>query len=94
MDLSDQIELLQEKVQQLLRQYHAVQKENLRLTKENQQWKEKFEHKHEQTQQLQQKVEALRITSSGLTDDVKKDLEKRINGYLKEIDKCLTLLNA
>lgn len=94
MSLSQKIEAVNTKLQQLLRQYYYLQKENQRLAKENQQLKDQFEIKNRQVQQLQQKVETLKLTSISLNDDVKKDLEKRINGYLKEIDKCLELVNG
>lgn len=94
MSLSNQIQSLNDKLQQLLKQYQAVQKDNQRLMKENNQLKEKYDKQIQQMQQLQQKVETRNIISSGLPEEVKKDLEKRIQGYLKEIDKCLTLLNG
>jgi chromosome segregation ATPase len=94
MDLSQQIQKVTDKVQLLLKQYHDAQKEVQKLTKENTSLKNLVEEKNQQTLQLQQKVEALRLTSVSLNDDVKKDLEKRINVYLKEIDNCLALLNG
>ncbi|HEX8334750.1 MAG TPA: hypothetical protein VF622_19155 [Segetibacter sp.] len=94
MDLSQQIQTVTDKVQLLLKQYNDAQKEVQKLTKENASLKSLVEEKNQQTLQLQQKVEALRLTSVSLNDDVKKDLEKRINVYLKEIDNCLALLNG
>jgi chromosome segregation ATPase len=94
MDLSQQIQTVTDKVQLLLKQYNDAQKEIQKLTKENASLKLLVEERNQQTLQLQQKVEALRLTSVSLNDDVKKDLEKRINVYLKEIDNCLALLNG
>jgi chromosome segregation ATPase len=94
MDLSGQIQQVTDKVQLLLKQYNDAQKEVQKLSKENASLKSLVEEKNQQTLQLQQKVEALRLTSVSLNDDVKKDLEKRINVYLKEIDNCLALLNG
>jgi ABC-type transporter Mla subunit MlaD len=94
MDLSQQIQHVTDKVQLLLKQYNDSQKEIQKLLKENAALKTLVEEKNKQTLQLQQKVEALRLTSVSLNDDVKKELEKRINVYLKEIDNCLALLNG
>ena len=94
MDLSQKIQHVTDKVQLLLKQYNDAQKEVQKLTKENASLRTLVEEKNQQTLQLQQKVEALRLTSVSLNDDVKKDLEKRINVYLKEIDNCLALLNG
>lgn len=94
MDLSDQIQKVTDKLQLLLAKYRDAQKEIQKLIKENTSLKNLVEEKNQQAFQLQQKVEALRLTSVNLNDDVKKELEKRINVYLKEIDNCLALLNG
>ncbi len=94
MDSSQQIQNITDKIQLLLKQYTDSQKEIQKLIKENTSLKKQVEEKNIQSEQLQQKVEALRLTSVSLNDDVKKDLEKRINSYLKEIDNCLALLNG
>lgn len=93
MSLSAQIESVNEKLQTLLKQYNSLQRENQRLIKENGEIRRQFEAKSQQAQQLQQKFEAIKLTSGEMNEDMKKDLEKRINGYLKEIDKCLNLLS-
>lgn len=94
MGLSQQINSLDNKLQLLLKEYHIVQKENKRLAKENLQLKQQYEQSKSDVQMLQQKTEALKLTSTGLNEDLKKDLDKRISGYLREIDKCLKLLNG
>lgn len=94
MDLSEQIQKVTDKLQLLLAKYRDAQKEIQKLIKENTSLKNLVEEKNQQAFQLQQKVEALRLTSVNLNDDVKKELEKRINVYLKEIDNCLALLNG
>ena len=94
MVLSNQIQQLLNKVQLLLKQYAHSQREVQRLAKENEALKNRLQLKSEQVTQLQQKIEALGFTSVNLNDNAKKDLEKRINIYLKEIDNCLALLNG
>ena len=94
MSLTTQIEAVSNKLYHLVKQYQHLQKENQRLEKENHQLKQQSEQRIQQSQQLQQKMEALKITSGDLSEDMKRDLEKRVNGYLKEIDKCLKMLNT
>ena len=94
MALNEQIQSVTDKLQLLLKQYNDSQKEVQKLTKENLSIRNQLNEKTEQVSKLQQSVEALRLTSVGLNDDVKKDLEKRINVYLREIDNCLALLNG
>lgn len=92
--LNQQIQQVTDKVQLLLKQHAEAQKELSRLSKENSLLKSQLEQKDKQVFQLQQKVEALRLTSVNLNDDVKRELEKRINAYIREVDNCLDLLNG
>jgi predicted nuclease with TOPRIM domain len=93
-DMQVQIQRIEDRVQQLLKEYNAAQKEILRLQKENERLTEQLRTQTEQARQLHQKVDAQGFASSNLEEKVKKDLEKRINGYLKDIDKCLALLHS
>jgi predicted nuclease with TOPRIM domain len=92
--MQEQIQRIEGKVQQLLKEYNLAQKEIQRLQKENNRLTEQLHTQTELGHQLQQKVDSLKVTTSGLSDNTKKDLEKRINTYLKDIDKCLALLHS
>jgi len=94
MEMQDQIVRIEDKVQHLLKEYNAAQKEIQRLQKENTKLTEQLQSQTAQAKQLHQKVDSLKYTTSTLEDHSKKDLEKRINTYLKDIDKCLALLHA
>jgi len=37
-------------------------------------------------------VEVLKVTSGSLGEEDKKAMEKQINGYIREIDRCIALL--
>jgi len=91
---TNQIQQVADKVQLLLKHYHESQKNLQKLFKENASLQQQLADKNDQVAKLQQSVEALRLTSSNLNEDVKKDLEKRINTYLREIDNCIALLNG
>jgi hypothetical protein len=41
---------------------------------------------------LEQKLTALKMASGSLTVTEKKDLEKRMNTYIREIDRCIAML--
>ena len=94
MALTQQIQQVSDKLQLLLKQYNEAQKEVQKLKKENASLQNQLQEKITQALKLQRSIDSLRLTSVGLNDDVKKDLEKRINVYLKEIDSCLALLNG
>ena len=92
--LQDQLLQVREKLQLLLKQHSNALKEIQQLTKENQNLRNQIEVRSLQTAKLNEKVDALNISSMLMGNEAKKELEKRINGYLKEIDKCLALLNT
>jgi lipid II:glycine glycyltransferase (peptidoglycan interpeptide bridge formation enzyme) len=93
-ELSVQIKNIQDKLQQLLKQQALLQKENLRLKKELEKAGAFSEEKEQALHTLQQQVDVLKMGSGNLSETEKNALGKRIDGYLKEIDKCLALLNT
>jgi chromosome segregation ATPase len=93
-DMQDQIQRIESKVQQLLKEYNNAQKEIHRLQKENEHLSKQLQSQTEQANQLHQQVDTQTLSGSKMEDKAKKDLEKRINTYLKDIDKCLALLHS
>ena len=89
-----QLKSIQQKLQQLLKLYDAVQKENAQLKKEAEKQKIIIHSKTEQIELVQQKLDAVQVGVNNWSDEEKINLQKRIDAYLKEIDKCLSLLNA
>ncbi len=94
MAMHEQLVRVREKLQQLLKQHHNALKEIQQLTRENQGLKKQLEEGKLQTSRLNTKVDALQISTITTSAESKKELEQRINGYLKEIDKCLNLLKT
>ncbi len=93
MTVDNHIKRINDKLQQLLKQYQVLQKENERLKTAIKKSELEREAKMQQAEQLEQQVYILK-TSTGQMDAVdKKAFEKKINQYLKDIDKCITLLS-
>ncbi|HVZ56911.1 MAG TPA: hypothetical protein VG870_09670 [Chitinophagaceae bacterium] len=92
-DLEIQLRTIQEKLQQLLRQYQALQKDNLRLQRELEACGQHNQQQQQTIERLRQQIEVLKISSGNWNEQDKKSFEKRINGYLREIDRCITLLS-
>ena len=90
--LNDDISRINEKLQLLLKQYHALQKENDRLKLDLEQKKIGEKEMKERASLLQQQVEIAKISSGQAGQEVKSELEKRINTYIKEIDQGIALL--
>jgi archaellum component FlaC len=93
-DMQEQINRIENKVQQLLKEYNTAQKEIQRLQKENEHLSRQLQLQTAQANELHQRVDVQFFSASNPDDKAKKDLEKRINTYLKDIDKCLALLHS
>lgn len=92
-DINSQLQLLQTKLQALLKNYKQLQNENVQLKKElGKKSAEAIEAK-EKLQTIQQQIDVLKLSKNGFDETEKVVLGKRIDIYLKEIDKCLVLLN-
>lgn len=92
-DLEVQLKRIQDKLQQVLKDHSALQKENLRLKEELDKNRNQT-FTHQQTiEGLRQQVDVLKITSGDWDETDKKEFEKRINSYIKEIDRCIALLS-
>jgi hypothetical protein len=92
-DLEIQLKRIQDKLQQVLKDYAALQKENLRLKEELDKNRTQSFANQQNIEDLKQQVEVLKITSGNWEEGDKKEFEKRINSYIKEIDRCIALLS-
>lgn len=91
--MQEKIKEIKEKLQLLIKQYQQLQKENLMLNSQLAKSKIDLAEKHQTIQTLQQKITTTQISSSQLNSQDKQIIEKRITGYIKEIDTCLSLLS-
>lgn len=93
MTVDQQFTILNEKLQQLLKQYNRLQKENDRLKEELLQARNKETEGHRRVEELQQQMSILKLASGEMNEKDKKEFEKKINQYVKEIDKCISFLS-
>jgi hypothetical protein len=93
MTVDQQFNSINEKLQLLLRQHARLKKENeaLRLRLESEQ--ESRKALEEGVTELQNVVTIMKLAAGNLNDREKKDFEKQINRYVKEIDRCIALLS-
>lgn len=92
-NLEAHIKLINEKLQQLLKNHVALKKENDNLNDEAKKLRQKEEDYKSTLYELDQKVNILKAASGQMTEADQKEFEKRINQYIKEIDKCIGLLS-
>lgn len=90
----EQAKRILEKLQQVLKVNAALRKDKEVLQQEIAQHKTKMDLAQETIAKLDQQVELLKFTGTPMTDEEKKQFERRINTYLKEIDKCITYLEG
>jgi hypothetical protein len=88
-----QFKRIQEKLQQLLKEYQAMKKENMRLQKELSLAQNENLEKKQNIEILKEQVSILKLSAGDMNAADKKELEKKINGYIKEIDRCIALLS-
>lgn len=84
---------IQEKLQQLLRLFTSVQKENARLRDELIELKDQASAQQKNVESLKQQLDIMKMNTGTMNEADKKEFEKKINNYLKEIDRCITLLS-
>jgi uncharacterized protein YbgA (DUF1722 family) len=87
------ISRINNKLQDLLKKHAALAKENDQQQKLIQKLKEDAAKKEEQINLLQQQQHILKSAAGKMNDTDKKEFEQVINRYIKEIDKCIHLLN-
>jgi len=92
-NLEVQLKRIQDKLQQVLKQQSVLQKENQRLKEDLEKCTKANLVYRQMTDDLKQQVEVLKITSGNWDQNDKKEFEKRINNYIKEIDRCIALLS-
>ncbi|PWT95081.1 MAG: hypothetical protein C5B52_18515 [Bacteroidetes bacterium] len=92
--IQEQVRRVNEKLQQLLKEYASLRRENEKLKADLQAQKEIEDISKEKLELLQQQI-AIVKASSGKSDEAsKKEFEKRINHYIREIDRCIAVLGS
>ncbi|MFT3681663.1 MAG: hypothetical protein QM791_15440 [Ferruginibacter sp.] len=92
-ELENDIKRVKDKLQQLLKQYQFLQKENERLNKEATDLRMARQKDTAEIEQLKHQVNILKSAAGQMTDTDKKEFEKQLNRYVKDIDKCIALLS-
>jgi chromosome segregation ATPase len=93
MTVDQQFNIINEKLQQLLKQHNRLKKENERLRAELEAQKQKEQEMQQTVQDLHQQIAILKVASGEMSQKDKKDFERKINQYVREIDKCIAFLS-
>jgi len=93
MTIDQQFNTIHDKLQLLLKAYSRVQKENEKLKDELQKARDNEQLMKHRLDEMQQQVSIMKLGTSDMSDRDKKEFEKKINRYIKEIDKCISYLS-
>jgi len=91
--LEENIKRINNKLQQLVKQYQLLQKENEQLKTTIKELKTIQENDLLRITQMEQQVGILKSAAGKMNETDKKLFEKHINQYIREIDKCIGLLS-
>ncbi len=92
-DISLHIARLNAKLQQLLRQHEQLLHENKQQKETITKLSASDQTQKEEIILLQQQSLVFKASLSAMDEKEKKVLEQKINGYLRNIDKCISLLS-
>lgn len=93
MSVDQQLNTVQEKLQLLLKQHNRLKRENEQLRQLLQEQKEQQKLSLQVIEQLEQQVAILKLAIGDMNNTDKAAFEKKINQYVKEIDKCIAFLS-
>ncbi|RYZ22649.1 MAG: hypothetical protein EOO16_08315 [Chitinophagaceae bacterium] len=89
----EQMARLQEKLQQLAKQQGVLRKEATTLQQQLAQAREERAALAAQVQDLQQALSLMKLAAGSMNDKEKKEFEKQLNKFIREIDKCIAYLS-
>ena len=84
---------IREKLQQLLKQHLRLKKENAQLKQELERCQQTEQAHLQRIGELKQQVDVLKLAAGTMNEKDKKEFEKKLNQYIKDIDKCIDFLS-
>ncbi len=91
--LDQQFNTLNDKLQLLLKHVGQLRRENSQLRAELQQARESEAAAQLQMDELKQQASILKFAAFEMTEQDKKEFERTISRYIRQIDKCIAYLS-
>jgi uncharacterized protein (DUF3084 family) len=92
MSTEEQLRRVNDKLQLLLRKYQLLQKDNERLNNAAKAYHDKEKAQAQLIDELTTRVQVLTLAAGQMSEADKKEFEKKINRYIKQVDKCINYL--
>ena len=93
-DVASLVSGIELKVRKLIEQQQVVSSENEKLIKEIHQLKQANNEQKQTIKQLEEKIKVLRLAKTLETKEGNVEAKLKINELVREIDKCIGLLNT
>ncbi len=92
---NNKLNQIQKKAQQLASAHVEIKEKYTSLKRENAELLKLLKEQGLELEEMESKLKVLKVAKqlAASPDDDKSDLKKKINEYIKEIDKCVALLN-
>lgn len=91
--IDQQFNTLNDKLQLLLKQLGQLQRENAQLRTELQEARQKEAAAQAEADALKQQSAILKFAAGQMADKDKKEFERTISRYIRQIDKCIAYLS-
>lgn len=93
MTIDEQFHSLNDKINLLLKQHVRVNRDNLRLLEELTALRRSEAAAKQRVEELEQQMAIMKSSLGELSEKDKKAFEKKINLYIKEVDRCISFLS-
>ena len=88
------VESIESKIKRVITLYEKLKKDKEKLTLENTQLEQKVSDYQLKLKKLQEDLQILKISKSvNISEEELKNNRQKINKYVREIDRCIELLN-
>ncbi len=91
--LTDHINLIQQKLHQLLKQHELLQQDNEKKSAAIQELQAKLAEQQSSMEELKQTNLILKASTTDMDPVAKKELDLKLLQYIKNIDHCISLLS-
>ena len=91
--IEEDLKIISDKLQLLVKKFAAVKKENFSLTTELDQTRSREKELIQKCSILEIETSILKASAGKMDGKEKMSFEKQINQYIKYLEKCMTMLN-
>jgi len=89
----EDLELLKNRIEDLLKKYYQLRAENYELKSENEVLKIKLQEENDKYKELETKFERIKISGALVAGNDTGEAKKKITELVREIDRCVALLD-